>query len=220
MGWAMREELAGRGVGATPAMQRILDLLRTRSPLSPREIAKYAFIAITTLEGGGYLKKMKSLGLIHIDGWLKSHNGFTTPLYAIGPKDDCPRPKFRSVDRDSQGMAKIVSVLRKHDKLDYRELARLAEVSVNTIKNSGYMTALLEQKRIHISGWKRSSRGHLNPIYSVGGDKNVPKPALLTRQEVMQRHRMRQKVLSSRDGSLCAQLRSLLNSTSLDSTSI
>jgi hypothetical protein len=206
----MREEQAEGCAGkVTPAMQRILDLLGMRTPLSPKEIAKDAFVALTTLEGGGYLKMMKELGLIHVDGWLKNHNGFTTPLYAVGAQEDCPRPKFHSVDRDSRGMAKIVAALHQHGKLGFRELARLAGVSANTIKSSGYMNSLLEQKRVHVSGWKRAGNGHHYPLYSAGDGESVPKPALFTRQEIMQRHRTRQKVLSSQADSVSVQLKSL-----------
>jgi hypothetical protein len=191
----------------TPSMQRILDLLRTRTPLSPKEIARDAFVALTTLEGGGYIKKLKALGLIHIDGWLKNNNGFTTPLYALGAAKDCVRPKFCSVDRDSPGMAKIVSVLRKRSDLSYQEIAKLAGISPNTVKNAGYMKSLVKQKRIHVSGWKRSSKGHLCPIYSFGEGKCVQKPTSLTSAEIMKRHRIRRKHATDGSLSFSAQLK-------------
>lgn len=191
----------------TPAMQRILHLLRVHTPLSPKEIARDAFVALTTLEGGGYLKTLKALGLIHIAGWLKNHNGFTTPLYALGGEKDCIRPKFRSLDRDSPGMAKIVSVLRKRSDLSYREIAKLAGISANTVKNAGYMKSLVKQKRIHVSGWRRSSKGHLCPIYSFGEGACVPKPTSLTSAEIMKRHRIRKKCTTDANLSVSAQLK-------------
>jgi hypothetical protein len=195
----------------TPSMQRILDLLRRHTPLSPKEIARDAFVALTTLEGGGYLKKLKALGLIHIDGWLKNHNGFTTPLYALGAEMDCIRPKFRSLDRDSAGMAKIVSVLRKRSGLSYREIAQLAGISPNTVKNSGYMKSLVKQKRIHVSGWRRSSKGHLCPMYSFGEGDCVQKPTSLTGAEIMKRHRIRKKRATDGNLSVSSQLKYNVN---------
>ena len=193
----------------SPAMQRIVSLLRAKTPLSPKEIARDAFIALTTLEGGGYLKKMKGLGLIRIEGWLKNHNGFTTPLYALGRGTDCPRPKFASIDRDSRGMAKIVAILNTRSKLDYREIAKLAGISANTIKNAKYMDSLLAQGRVHVAAWRRGRNGHLYPLFNAGADESADRPEQLSRQEIMQRHRTRQKILSGKATAFDCQLKSL-----------
>lgn len=198
------------GERLTPAMQRILAALWSRSPLSVREIAHQACVALTTLEGGDYLKKMRRLGLIRVEGWLKNHNGFTTPLYAPGSGPDCPRPKFMTEDRDSRGMARIVAVLKSHDHLDYREIAGIAGISANTIKNARYMESLLAQGRVHISGWRRNRRGGPCPLYSAGDGDNAARPSSLTRQEIMGRYRERQKVLSGVAISLEGQLKSML----------
>lgn len=197
------------GSTLSPAMQRIIDLLRIRSPLSPGDIALQAFIARTTLDGGGYLRKLKQMGLIRVDGWLKNHNGFTTPLYALGAGADCPRPKFRAVDRDSTGMARIVAALRKHGRLSYREAAQLAGLSISTVKNSGYMDTLLQQKRIHIAAWRRGGNGHLAPLYEAGDGDNQKKPATLSRRDIMQRHRQRLKLQSASAASVKQQLQGL-----------
>jgi len=195
--------------GISPAMQRIIDLLQTRSPMSSGDIALHAFIAKTTLEGGGYLKKMKEMGLIRVQGWLKNHNGFTTPLYALGTGPDCPRPKFRTTDRDSTGMARIVAALRQHGQLSYRVAATLAGLSTSTVKNSGYMDALLEQKRIYIAAWERGGNGHLSPLYAAGAGENQKKPPALSRHDIMQRHRQRLKVLRTGAASVKQQLQAL-----------
>ena len=193
----------------SPAMQRIVALLHAKTPLSPKEIARDAFIALTTLEGGGYLKKMKGLGLIRIEGWLKNHNGFTTPLYALGRGADCPRPKFASIDRDSRGMAKIVAILNTRNNLDYREIAKLAGISANTIKNAKYMDSLLEQGRVHVAAWRRGRNGHLYPVFNAGAGESAARPEQLSRQEIMQRHRTRQKILSGKAAAFDRQLKSL-----------
>lgn len=193
----------------SPAMQRIVSLLQAKTPLSPKEIARDAFIALTTLEGGGYLRKMKDLGLIRIEGWLKNHNGFTTPLYALGQGADCPRPKFASIDRDSRGMAKIVAILNTRSNLDYREIAKLAGISANTIKNAKYMDSLLEQGRVHVTAWRRGRNGHLYPLFSAGAGESAVRPEQLSRQEIMKRHRTRQRILSGKAAAFDRQLKSL-----------
>ena len=191
-------------------MLRVLAVLQVRKLLSAKEIAQHAFVALTTLEGGGYLKKMKQMGLIRVEGWLKNHNGFTTPTYALGAGADCPRPKFIAKDRDSRGMAKIVEVLVTRSNLDYKAVAKLAGLSVNTIKNAGYMEALLQQRRIHISAWRRNGKGQQCPLYSAGAGESAEKQPLLTRQEIMRRYRERQRILSGRAISLEGQLKSML----------
>ncbi len=198
------------GHSLSPAMCRILALLQARSPLSAKEISQHAFVALKTLEGGGYLKKMKAMGLIRVEGWAKNHNGFTTPIYALGAGPDCPRPKFQTEDRDSVGMARIVAVLEGSANLGYREIAELAGLSTNTIKNGGYMEVLLTQGRVHISAWRRNRKGGQSPLYSAGPGVNAEKPPLLTRQEIMSRYRERQRVLSGRAASLEGQLKAML----------
>lgn len=203
--------LSDTACSLSPAMQRILSVLQSRGLLSAKEIAQHAFVALTTLEGGGYLKKMKQMGLIRVEGWLKNQNGFTTPTYALGSGLDCPRPKFVAKDRDSRGMAKIVKALETSANLDYKEIANLAGLSVNTIKNARYMESLLQQERVHISAWRRNRKGQQCPLYSAGEGKSAQKPPLLTRQEIMSRYRERQRVLSGRSISIKGQL-SLLGS--------
>ncbi|WP_157272440.1 hypothetical protein [Azonexus hydrophilus] len=194
----------------SPAMRRILALLQSRSPLSAKEISQHAFVAAKTLEGGGYLKKMKAMGLIRVEGWAKNHNGFTTPIYAAGAGPDCPRPKFQTRDRDSVGMARIVAALEGSANLGYRDIAELAGLSTNTIKNGGYMDVLMKQGRVHISAWRRNRKGGQTPLYSAGPGANAVKPPLLTRQEIMSRYRERQRVLSGRAISLEGQFKAML----------
>lgn len=196
----------------SPAMLRVLAVLQARKLLSAKEIAQHAFVALTTLEGGGYLKKMKQMGLIRVEGWLKNQNGFTTPTYALGSGPDCPRPKFIAKDRDSRGMAKIVEVLAARSKLGHKEVASLTGLSVNTIKNARYMESLLQQGRIHISAWRRNGKGQQCPLYSAGQGESAQKPPLLTRQEIMSRYRERQRILSGHASSFEGQLKSMLGS--------
>lgn len=200
---------AGSAPASSPAMQRILALLAMRSPLSAKDIAEHAYVALSTLAGGAYLKTMKGLGLIRIEGWAKNSNGFTTPLYALGAGPDCPRPRFVATDRDSLGMARIVAVLKRYPRLDYREIAREAGVSANTIRNAGYMDSLVQQGRIHVSAWRRNRQGRPCALYSVGPGENVPEPQPLGRQEIMRRHRERKRVLSALTSSLQQQLKAV-----------
>lgn len=173
----------------SPAMTRILAALARTESLSVFEISRAAFVATTTLSGGGYLDKLKSMGLIHVSGWRKNSNGFTTPLYSLGHAVDYPQPLFDADDRDSDGMARIVAVLEKLGPLTYRQIATAAGVSPNTIRNARYMEILVVQERAHICNWRRNRHGPLSAIYAAGKGRNVEKPPPLSAAEKSQRHR-------------------------------
>lgn len=175
------------------AMARIVELLCSRGPLSAHEIAQAAHVSETTLAGGGYLKRLREAGLIHVAGWRKNSNGFSKALYGAGLRPDCPRPgKFRQEDRDSPGMARLVGALKRLGNLTAREAAAAAGLSHNTVRSAGYMDILVEQQRIHILGWRRNSRGPMTPVYRAGPGVNAEKPPAYTPAAKSRRWRARQ----------------------------
>jgi lambda repressor-like predicted transcriptional regulator len=188
----------------TRACQRLLAALNERGALSAQEIAQYAFIATTTLSGG-YLKQLRDAEQIHIAGWRKASNGFSTPLYKAGPGIDQAKPKFKAVDRDSMGMAKIVAALKRVGPLTYRQIALATGLSHNTIRNARYMDALLEQKRVHIIDWYRNKNGPMAAVYADGRGRNAPPPEPLSRNEINDRQRMKQR-LRNQSPSIVGQL--------------
>jgi len=187
-------------------MQRVMHALSLGNAYSPAEIAERAHISIKSLTCASYLKTMKAQGLIHIAGWGKNCNGFTTPLYAQGPNQDCPRPKFSKKDKDSIGMARIVAALKNHGPMDYKALALLSGISSHTIRGARYMDALVVQKRVHILDWKRNKNGPLRAIYAVGQGLNRSKPEALSRAELSNRHRAKKMALSPASSTFCALL--------------
>jgi len=90
----------------SPAMQRILALLEKKSDMSASDLSGEAFVGITTLACGGYLKALRERRLVHVSGWRKARNGFVTPLYSLGSQEDLPKPMFKDEDRNSEGMKK------------------------------------------------------------------------------------------------------------------
>lgn len=181
---------------STRGIQRILDVLNEKGPLSVQEIAHYAFIARTTLSGGGYIRQLRDSAQIHIGGWRKNSNGFSTPLYKAGFGIDLPKPKFKAVDRDSIGMAKIVAALKRAGPMSYRQIALASGLSHNTIKNARYMDALLEQRRVHIVDWQRNVNGPMAAVYADGRGRNAAAPQPLSRAEINCRMRAKQRLRS------------------------
>lgn len=190
-----------------PAYARILSALTRQPGLSRDEIAQRAYVAPTTLSGGGYLRHMKELGLIHISGWRRNAAGaFSIPHFSPGPGHDYPRPQMSAELRGAPGMARLLDAIERHGPLDYRQAAKLAGLSANTAKNAGYLAALMAQGKIHIAGWRRSRRGPARPLYKVGAGETAPRPAPLSAAEKSRGHRHR-RLLSAAVGSLPGQLR-------------
>ena len=189
----------------SPALQRILSLLSRKGGMSASDIAQEAFVGVTTLACGGYLKALRARRLVHVSGWRKTRKGFVTPLYSLGDRPDLPRPKFADEDRDSDGMSLIVEALRRFGALTYLEVAERAGLSPNTVKNARYMDVLQKQKRVHIVAWRRNRAGPMIAVYAAGDGPSVDKPAPLSRAEKCRRCRERKRALSS-DRGLAAQL--------------
>lgn len=137
--------------------------------MSIADLSSEAFVGLSTLACGGYIKMLRTSKLIHVSGWRKSKNGFVTPLFSLGDNPDLARPKFQAKDRDSPGMKRIVQALEHHGAMNYRQLAKLSGLSESTIKNVRYMTILAAQKRVHISNWIRN---HSGAMTALNGDRS------------------------------------------------
>jgi len=186
---------------------RILLALTRRQGLTREEIAEQAYVAPTTLSGGGYLRHMKELGLIHISGWRRNAAGaFSIPQYTAGRGHDYPRPDMTPELREAPGMQRLKEAIDRYGPIDYRQAARLAGLSPNTVKNAGYLQALMSQGIVFIGGWRRARNGPPRPLYEVGVGRTAPAPAPLTGAEKSRRHRARKAVTKS-GGNLAAQLR-------------
>ena len=193
---------------ATPAMQRILRVLEKKSSMSISDISSEAFVGITTLACGGYIQSLKRAQLIYVSGWRKVKGRFSTPLFSRGNLADVPRPQVDETSRDAPGMHRILETLEHYGALTYREIAQFSGLSINTVKNSGYLEALIAQSRIHIGGWRRSRNGPMSPIYFHGPGASAAKPQAMTGIEKCRRHRTRAKIAAQGSG-LTSQMISL-----------
>jgi hypothetical protein len=174
----------------SPAITRILQALHDNPGLSRQQIAERAFVAGTTLSGGGYLKAMKEAGLIHVSAWLRNGAGrFSTPLYSAGNNEDTPQPKISALTRQAPGMLRLLKSIEEYGPIDYRQAARMAELSVNTVKTSGYLKALVAQRKIHIAEWRHNRRGAMCPLYEAGPGKNMARPEVPSHAERLRTYR-------------------------------
>lgn len=193
---------------SSPAMQRILGALKKKPDMSVADISAEAFVGVTTLACGGYIAALKKRRLIYISGWRKVKGRFSTPLYRVGELDDVARPHVDDTQRDAPGMHLIAATLAHFGPLTYREIAEHSGLSRNTVKNSGFLDALIVQRRIHVSGWRRAAHGPMSPIYAYGPGEAQARPAPLTGAQKCGRHRERTRI-ATRGTGLSAQLDSL-----------
>ena len=190
----------------SPAMQRILAALARKPNMAASDLAEEAFVGLTTLACGGYISVLRKRGLIFISGWRKVNGRFTTPLYTGGSGVDVPRPRIDETNRDAPGMHRILEVLREFGPLTYREIAHFSGLSANTVKNSGFLNALIAQKRIHIGGWRHALNGPMSPVYHLGEGLAVDKPQPVATAEKCRQHRARSRIRATTADDFITQL--------------
>lgn len=177
---------------ASPAYSRILAALTRQGGLTREELSRTAYVGMNTLSGGGYLQRLRQQGLIYISGWRRSASGsFSIPQFSLGAGPDFPRPTINPTNRAAAGMERLYEAIRARGPLDYRQAAAAANLSPNTVKNAGYLDALLAQGRIHIDSWRRGRRGAPRPVFVAGPGGNAARPVALSPKEKSRNHRQR-----------------------------
>jgi hypothetical protein len=185
---------------ASPAYIRILAALTRQDGLTRKELAAAAYVGETTLSGGGYLKRLRQQGLIHISGWRRSASGsFSIPQFSLGVGPDFPRPTINPFNRAAAGMERLLEAIRSGGPLDYLQAAAAAGLSPHTVKNAGYLDALLAQERIHIDSWWRGRRGSPKALFMAGPGTNAPRPDALSPREKSRAFRQRKLVTTAAD---------------------
>lgn len=187
-------------LNTSPAMQRILRVLEKKTNMSVSDISEEAFVGMTTLACGGYIKALKARKLIFISGWRQVKGRFSTPLFSLGDHGDVKRPRIDESNRDAPGMWRILETLERYGHLSYREIAHYSGLSLNTVKNSGYLAALVAQKKIHVGGWRRPLAGPMVAIYHLGAGRAAEKPSAVSAGEKSRQHRERLRITARGQG--------------------
>ena len=197
-------------IADSPAYARILAALGKNGGLTREEISRAAHVGVTTLSGGGYLQRLRRDRIIFISGWRRAASGaFSIPQFSLGSGPDFPRPKVDATNRAAPGMHRLLAAINQHGPLDYRQAAALAGLSSHTVKNAGYIEALLQQRRIHVCGWLRSQSGPARALFAAGEGADVPCPTPLTSGEKSRAHR-RRRLAGSAATNFADQLRLLV----------
>lgn len=199
---------------ASPAYGRIIAALTRQGGLTREELSRAAYVGMNTLSGGGYLQRLRQQGLIYISGWRRSASGsFSIPQFSLGAGPDFPRPTINLSNRAAAGMERLYEAIRTRGPLDYRQAATAADLSPNTVKNAGYLDALLAQGRIHIDSWRRSRRGAPRPVFVAGPGASAARPVALSSRDKSRAHRQR-KLAATASSCFADQLRLFLHKRS------
>ncbi len=80
-------------LASSPAMRRVLDVLRV-ADRTQAELSERAYVSVTTLQKGGYMKALLAMGVIHVCRWNPPPvSGNWTPVYRYGAGENVPPPQ-------------------------------------------------------------------------------------------------------------------------------
>lgn len=84
-----------RATTSSPAMLRILQVLKTQGPMNRYTIAEKVHVAKRTIQSSHYMEMLHDEGLVHVCDYERLHrHGPPTIIWAFGPGKDAPRPKL------------------------------------------------------------------------------------------------------------------------------
>lgn len=139
LGGRVSEKAASFGIddrSASPPSSRILADLVRQGGLTRKELAAAAYVGETT-SSGGYLRRLRQQGLIHISGWRRSASGSFPPLqFSLGSgRRIHANPSNRAV----AVMEHMFEAILRDGPLNYRQAAAAAGLSPNKVKNADYL---------------------------------------------------------------------------------
>ena len=77
---------------------------------------------------------------------------------------------------NSTAMRRILAILEKTSDLSASDLSREAYVGFSTLTCGGYIRRLREMRLVHVSGWRKTRKGFVTPLYSLGDAPDLPRP--------------------------------------------
>lgn len=80
-------------------------------------------------------------------------------------------------DHDSSpAMKRILALLARKPDMSASDIAQEAFVGFTTLACGGYLKKLRNEQRVHVSGWRKTRRGFVTPLYSLGNHPDLPRP--------------------------------------------
>lgn len=189
----------------SPASLRIVAVLEKHGPMTRREIAERAFVALKTLTSGSYMERLRDEGRVHIAEWKRGKRGPYDSVWAAGPGKDAPRPKPLKRRKVVRGAAKynknafarrvkryidegfltpgernvLDAINDEGGPLHYLDISARTGLSVSTIRQSGYLTLLHTVGLIRIHKWEKArvTGGAPCPLYGPFDNRpDAPRP--------------------------------------------
>lgn len=174
---------------STDQRRQILAALATHGPMGWADVAQHVSLSLEAVRSA--LWRMQSarhqtngIALVHIHSWARSHGPTSpwTPVFALGPGDNAPRPgktqrpmRGRKTRRDD-----VIRALQELRHATVAEVAKYAGIPDATAWK--HVKDLRLEGKLHIYAWKRSTgtRGAMARRWALGPGEDRPAPHVLS----------------------------------------
>lgn len=79
-------------------------------------------------------------------------------------------------ERSSPAVARILALLAKRGDMSASDISQEAFVGTTTLASIGYLKALRAKRIVYVSGWRKTPKGFVTPLYSLGDHPDLPRP--------------------------------------------
>jgi predicted ArsR family transcriptional regulator len=79
-------------------------------------------------------------------------------------------------EKNSPAMRRILTLLGNKGDMSASDISHEAFVGLATLACGGYLKALRTRRLIHVSGWRKTRKGFVTPLYSLGDCPDLPRP--------------------------------------------
>jgi predicted ArsR family transcriptional regulator len=76
----------------------------------------------------------------------------------------------------SAALQRILALLAKKSDMSASDISQEAFVGKTTLACGGYLKALRARQLVHVSGWRKTHKGFVTPLFSLGGHPDLRRP--------------------------------------------
>lgn len=76
----------------------------------------------------------------------------------------------------SPAMQRILEVLSRKADMSVSDISKEAFVGATTLACGGYLKSLRRRRVVYVSGWRKTHKGFVTPLYSLGDHPDLPRP--------------------------------------------
>ena len=73
-------------------------------------------------------------------------------------------------------MERILALLERKGDMSASDISKEAFVGMTTLASNGYLKALRARRLVYVSGWRKTPKGFVTPLFSQGNRPDLPRP--------------------------------------------